>query len=459
MAGRILIVDAVATNLIVLKASLTAAQYEAILATTGAECLRMMAEHLPDLVILDAGLPDAPGTDLLQSLRGDPATRDVPVIVTHAATDTQARRTALRLGADDVMAKPLDPVRLLARMRALLRARDQAADIHARNATLDAIGMAETATPFEQPPLIGFITHTPDAARGRRAALFGSLHENVLILSRDQALAETGRSPDAYVIEPDLADKDSGLTLISDLRSRGTSRNAAICLLLPSAQSEAGAMAFDLGANDVVPPDTDPHEIGLRLCRLLQRKRSDDRLRDTVNDGLRLALIDPLTGLHNRRYALHRLERLLQTTRQTDSRLAVMVIDLDRFKAVNDAFGHAAGDHVLVEVARRLHANLRMGDLVARIGGEEFLVALPETGLPEANLLAERLCRVIEQDRISIGNGRQISVTVSIGLAAADNSRLAGAVTVAALVADADGALLRSKAQGRNQVTICRPAA
>ena len=209
----------------------------------------------------------------------------------------------------------------------------------------------------------------------------------------------------------------------------------------------------------VIAPDTDPHEIGLRLCRLLQRKRQDDRLRDTVARWLRLAVIDPLTGLHNRRFALPQLGRLMLRARRTGSRLAVMVIDLDRFKSVNDAFGHAAGDHVLVEVARRLQANLRTGDLVARIGGEEFLVALPETGLADANLLAERLCRAIEQDRIAIGNGRQISITVSIGLAVTDSTQCPDAVTVAALVADADSALLRSKAQGRNQVTVCRPAA
>jgi two-component system cell cycle response regulator len=368
-------------------------------------------------------------------------------------------RVAFWHGADDVMPKPLDDVRLMARMRALLRARDQVEELRARSATLGALGLAEAKLLFERPSLIGLVSSNPGTAMRLRDALAKTLREDVVILSRDEALAEAERIPDAYVIEADLCCGGGGLTLISDLRSRGASRNAAICLLLPPGRSEAGAIAFDLGANDVVSPDTDPQEIGLRLSRLLQRKRSDDRVRDTVNDGLRLAVIDPLTGLHNRRYALPQLGRLLLHSRQTGSQLALMVIDLDRFKSVNDMFGHAAGDHVLVEVARRLLANLRKGDLVARIGGEEFLVALPETGLCEASQLARRLCEAIEETPIAIGPKRHVALTVSIGLAEADAGAGSDAEAAAALVARADGALLRSKAKGRNRVTVCRPAA
>ncbi len=150
---------------------------------------------------------------------------------------------------------------------------------------------------------------------------------------------------------------------------------------------------------------------------------------------------------------------MLARARQTGMRLAVMAIDLDRFKSVNDRHGHAAGDGVLAEVARRLQGNLRPGDLLARIGGEEFLVALPDTGLAEANLLAERLCRAIEQAPISIDAHRTVSITVSIGLAAADATPSSDMDAVAALIARADSALLHSKAQGRNQVTVNRPAA
>ena len=167
-------------------------------------------------------------------------------------------------------------------------------------------------------------------------------------------------------------------------------------------QSSHGAaigaeVAFDLGAHDLVAHGIPAEELALRLSRLLARKRDADALRASVQDGLRLSMIDSLTGLHNRRYGMAQLAAIADISRRTGQEYAVMVVDLDRFKSVNDRWGHAAGDAVLIEVAARLNRNLRDGDLLARIGGEEFLIALPETSLADARGIAERLCHAIEE--------------------------------------------------------------
>jgi len=193
----------------------------------------------------------------------------------------------------------------------------------------------------------------------------------------------------------------------------------------------------------------------------LRRKRADDRLRASVQDGLRLAVIDPLTGLYNRRYAAARLTAIAEAAAAEGGEFAVMVVDLDRFKSVNDHWGHAAGDAVLVEVARRLGQSLRSGDLLARIGGEEFLAALPATGLTEGRIVAERLCHAVEETPVQLPGGAGIAVTVSIGLAV---GRAPGAGvplrdTMRDTVDRADRALLAAKSAGRNQVTISRSAA
>jgi two-component system cell cycle response regulator len=262
-----------------------------------------------------------------------------------------------------------------------------------------------------------------------------------------------------FVIEYDLADPVGGRRLMSELRSRTQTRHAAICIVKHDRDSGQSAMAFDLGANDVVPNSVLPHEFGLRIARLLQRKRTADKLRTSVRDGLRLAVIDPLTGLFNRRYAVSQLADIATQSETSGQGFAVMVIDLDRFKEVNDHYGHHAGDTVLTEVARRMAANIRHGDLLARIGGEEFLIALPTADLTKAGPIAQRIRRAIEETPFSVSGAGNLNLTASIGLALYDPKTSWDAEPVSAIVDRADQALLVAKSAGRNQVTIGRSAA
>ena len=165
-------------------------------------------------------------------------------------------------------------------------------------------------------------------------------------------------------------------------------------------------MALDLGANDLIPADFDDAELAIRLRTQVKRKQEADSLRAALDEDLRLAVIDPLTGLYNRRYAMAHLKRLTTRAAETGRNFTIMVADLDRFKQVNDTFGHAAGDAVLVEVARRLKDNLRGNDLVARIGGEEFLIALPDCQLSEARQAGERIRRIIDREPVTLPSRR-----------------------------------------------------
>ncbi len=161
----------------------------------------------------------------------------------------------------------------------------------------------------------------------------------------------------------------------------------------------------------------------------------------------RLAFVDPLTGLLNRRRLTELAEMELSRARRHGRSLSVLLLDLDRFKAVNDQLGHAAGDLALAQVARICRATLRSGDLVARWGGEEFVVLLPETGAGGAGQLAERLRTAIATDPAH-HEGRPIPITVSIGVAELNS----GDVGLDGLVGRADEALYAAKRAGRNVV-------
>ncbi|MDZ4136294.1 MAG: diguanylate cyclase, partial [Paracoccaceae bacterium] len=386
MAGRILIVDDVATNRIVFKVKLGAACYVPLLAADGASCLRLAKEMQPDLILLDLILPDMTGIEVLQRLRADAATAAIPVVVITADTRAEARIQALRAGADDCLTKPVEDEALLARLRNLVRGREAMADLGSGGVSMQTLGFAEAAEAFQSAGTIALVAHSTQTALRWRRDLSPLMPDRLLVMSREEALADLPATAtldaarpeaDVFLIESDLADTGAGLRLMSELRSRSQTRHAAICILRPQGALANSAIAFDLGANDLVDAGVDVRELALRLSRLLRRKREGDRLRASVRDGLRLALIDPLTGLYNRRYALRQLATIAENARHTGTPFAVMVVDLDRFKDVNDHYGHPAGDAVLIEVARRMTADIRDDDMVARIGGEEFLIALP----------------------------------------------------------------------------------
>jgi two-component system cell cycle response regulator len=173
-----------------------------------------------------------------------------------------------------------------------------------------------------------------------------------------------------------------------------------------------------------------------------------------------MAVIDPLTGLHNRRYGLAQLAAISEQALNAGSSFAVLVVDIDRFKTVNDRWGHPAGDAVLVEMANRLRANMRACDLLARVGGEEFLIALPETTLAEARNIAERLCLAIEKAPFTLSGDMAVPVTISIGLAISESGETPQHIdTVSEIFERADRALMHSKTAGRNMVTVSRTAA
>lgn len=467
MYGRILIVDDVATNRIIYKVKMGDAFYQPLLAVDGETCLTMARTETPDLILLDLNLPDISGIEVLQRLRADPITSMIPVIVLTASKDVEMCLSALLAGADDVMVKPVPDQVLMSRVRNLLRARGENSLVSSTwgMPAHAVLGLEEPPAVFERSGMIAIVTPHKDQSLLLKHEMQGLMRDKLVLMTRDEAMAiapddtaEPRGVPDVFLITADVDGPEGGLRLMSELKCRPATRHAVVCIITTGENNTLPAVAYDLGADDVVNQHTTARELVYRIRILLRRKRKDDLMRATVEDGLRLAVIDPLTGIYNRRYALPRLVGIATQASHAETEFAVMVVDLDRFKSVNDRFGHAAGDAVLVEVARRLSENLRMSDLLARIGGEEFLVALPETSFADAELVAARLCSVIGDIPVSLPSGETLKVTASIGVALGTGAEH-HAEDVNVLIDRADQALLHSKHAGRNQVTFHLSAA
>ena len=265
------------------------------------------------------------------------------------------------------------------------------------------------------------------------------------------------RLPDLFIIDG-TQNKATGhdlFRLISDLRSRKETRLSPLFVILPDDAPDAAALVFDLGADDVAYADIADGELILRTKALIRQKLLQDKLRDTVRDGLNAAITDPLTGLYNRRYVEPHLARMASQARATQREFAVMMLDIDHFKSINDRYGHAAGDHVLIEIARRLRENLRAIDLVARIGGEEFMVALPNTNHAQGQFAADRLRRLISAMPFSLGPDLpSLTVTMSVGVAIDGLSKL-DQYAIDKMCHRADAALYEAKSAERDTVAIC----
>ena len=463
MIGTVLIIDSVATNRIVLKVKLGAAGYRTLTAADAASGLALAHRERPDIILLDVDLLGADGSDdggiaVLTALRAAPDTARMLIVMLSTSGEMTQRLRALRAGADEFMSKPLNDQTLFARLRNLARAQEDMG-----GAAIAAFGMAEPAAGFAPPGHIAIVTLRPEVALRWRSALQPFSRDHFSCLSQDQVYRQSGssdREPDVFLIEAGLSDSDGGLKVMLALRSRQETRHAKVCILNTETAPTQPAMAFDMGADDLVSAHQQNEEVALRLGALVRRKREADRIRASVKDGLRLAMIDPLTGIPNRRSGLAHLRQIAETSIAERQAFALMVLDIDRFKTVNDRFGHAAGDAVLIEVARRLTTCLRATDLIARIGGEEFLICLPNTTLAESRSVAERLCHEIEKVPVRLRPGEELRVTVSIGLSLShetDGSNAPDLIT--GLFDRADHALLHAKEAGRNQVTISRSAA
>ena len=192
-------------------------------------------------------------------------------------------------------------------------------------------------------------------------------------------------------------------------------------------------------------------------------------LRDRADENNRvMAALDPLTGVANRRSLIAALDRDVARAVRTRESIALMMVDIDHFKHVNDQYGHPAGDQVLCSVVNVLRQRVRAQDLVGRYGGEEFMVVLPDTGLVGAEQLARELCKAVEMSRCRVDGadgvdgveGDGIAVTVSIGVF---GGRLESGDSWDMLIAAADRALYQAKENGRNRVEVAtvlrRPSA
>lgn len=454
MLRRMLIIDEVATRRNRLQTRLQAAFYDVCASGSLREALSQLRDQPPDLVLLSGALTE--GASVFDLLRRQAGQAGLPILALQPEDSARGRLKSLLAGASEVISPDAPTPLLMAQIRSLLR---QSAPLLRDPRPISEEVFDGFCEPPQGPGLPGLIMVVTDeaAAPGWCDGLQPLIAPHRLMpLTQTAVLERRDVSPDAILLCAGRNAGENALGLLSDLLARRLPTGAPVIWVSAPEGAALAAAALDLGADAVLPAGFPPLEAATRLRRLMQRRlRNNARIR-LLQDGLRLALTDPLTGLSNRRHALPALSRMLGEAGPGGSGCAVMLLDLDHFKQVNDTFGHAAGDDVLTEVARRLRSGLEPEDLIARYGGEEFLIAARLHPGRDALALADRLRAALALRPIPLpAERRSLPVTASIGLA------LSGPATCPAeeMLRRADEALLLAKRRGRNQVCLAHQIA
>lgn len=252
--------------------------------------------------------------------------------------------------------------------------------------------------------------------------------------------------PDVVLLDVEMPGLDGHSTL-RRLRDEDETRDIPVVFLTARTSTQDVVTGLQLGAHDYLRKPFEPSELIARVSAALRVKSLQDKLRER-NAQLEMASrTDALTGVHNRRHLEERLEEMLSAGRRHAQPVAVLIVDVDHFKSINDSFGHATGDVVLRLIVARMACSVRREDVVGRWGGEEFLVLGASTDGASAGALGERVRVAVGAAPVTIGGAEGVTVTVSVGCAA-------GIEPAETLLRRADMALYEAKAQGRNRVVV-----
>ena len=456
MSTRVLVVDDILPNVKLLEAKLLGEYYEVVTALNGPEALQKVVDTKPDIVLLDVMMPGMDGFEVCRRIKANPLVAHIPVVMVTALTDSEDRVRGLENGADDFLSKPVNDIALMARVRSLVRLKMTIDEWRARENTASQLGVSdENSSVMSQPADHARVLVIEDMEfeSSKIRDTLGRDNDDVSVTKSGLEALQVIAQNDFELIVVSLNLKgEDGMRLCSHLRSNERTRNTPIIMLGNEEDMSRIAHGLEIGAHDYIMRPLDRNELLARVRTQVRRKRFQERLRTNYEISLSMALTDGLTGLYNRRYFEVHMQKMLQNVKATNKPLGLLYMDIDHFKKVNDTYGHGVGDEILRGFSARIKDSLRSFDLVARLGGEEFVALLPDVTLEMAYYISERLRHLVAEKPFPCAvPGGALTITSSFG-----GIVITGTNDVNSALPDilkrADDQLYKAKHDGRNCV-------
>ena len=450
MTARILVVDDIEANRRLLQAKLEAQYHTVLLAENGMQALEIARRELPEIILLDVMMPGMDGFEVCRRLKADAETSFIPVVMVTALSEMEDRVKGLDAGAEDFLTKPIDDFLLTSRISALMRYNTVASELRQREASGMRSGAMEELNREEIDRPSRVFVVDDDARSSARIAnmLRAQGHKATTLLEAGEMGDLAAERVDVVILSLFCRSFDP-LKLCAHFKVNPVTRSISVILVCDAHEKAKALKGLEIGASDMITVPVDKQELAARIRTQTRRTRYIDILRQRVDRGLELSVIDQLTGLHNRRYMITQLQQLMQRAVHGQHPLSVMMADIDHFKIVNDTHGHQAGDDVLREIGKRFLAHVRPTDIVCRTGGEEFIVIMPDTPGERACAAAERIRHAVAAEVFPVlGGALNLAITVSAGIATLQDQ----VESIDDLIHRADSALYQAKSGGRNRV-------
>jgi two-component system cell cycle response regulator len=437
----ILIVDDLEENLLLLSRILSRNGFRVATTSDSSEVVKLCQKAQPTLVLLDINMPGTDGVEVCKQLKKEPTTSSIPVIFVSALESTADRLRGFEAGAVDYIIKPIEIEETLARVNRQISMHNMQAKLQVVNSELDKrleeLTLSQQQLKEREQKLNGLIKALPNTTfvydeEGNYLEIFSNEFRN-LIAPIEEMLGKNI----ADFLPPELVKEK-----IDAIRSVIKTEQAKIFEYeLPF--KDGKRLWFEGRMVLMSKEKTGKAKV---ICVTTEITERVELYKKVEN----LAILDPLTNCFNRRHFIDLAEKEVYRAKRFVRPLALMIMDIDHFKHINDTYGHPSGDEVLKQLVELFHRELRSSDMIGRYGGEEFCVLFPETNTEGAYSTAERIRKSIE-NYLFHSESIYMKITISAGVACLDSMNKDNP-TLGDLFVAADKALYVAKTAGRNRV-------